>query len=80
MKNNIILPDWKEISKVLKYKEKDFNNLLNNFIKNKKEVYTKIKSIKKEDRNFENTILAIENSGRDFTDTLLSDRGICNNS
>lgn len=70
MKNNIILPDWKEISKVLKYKEKDFNNLLNNFIKNKKEVYTKIKSIKKEDRNFENTVLAIENSGRDFTDTF----------
>ncbi len=70
MKNNIILPDWKEISKILKFKEKDFNNLLNSFVENKKVIYTEIKSIKKEDRNFENTILALENSGKDFTDTF----------
>jgi len=65
---NQILPNWKDISKILKYKEKDFQNLLNNFIEDKKKTYTKIKSIKKEDRNFENTILLLENSGRDFTD------------
>lgn len=67
---NIILPNWKDIAKVLKYKEKNFSNLLENYIKAKKEIYTNIKSIKKENRNFENTVLAIENSGNDFTDTI----------
>lgn len=65
-----ILPNWKEISKVLKYKKKDFDNLLANYIAHKKEIYNEVKKIKKEDRNFENTFLAIEKSGDDFTDTL----------
>lgn len=69
-KDNLILPDWIKIAKTLKFKDKDFNNLLENYIKAKKEIYTNIKSIKKENRNFENTILALENSGNDFTDTI----------
>jgi thimet oligopeptidase len=69
-KNNTILPNWKEIAKVLKYKKQDFDKLLENYVKHKKEIYSKVKSIKKEDRNFENTILAIEKSGDDFTDTI----------
>lgn len=70
MKNETsqILPNWKEISKVLKYKKQDFDNLLQAFLKHKKEIYTEVKKIKKEDRNFENTFLAIENSGDDFAD------------
>ena len=63
-----ILPNWKEISKVLKYKKKDFDNLLANYINHKKEIYSEVKKIKKEDRNFENTFLAIEKSGDDFAD------------
>lgn len=69
-KDNLILPNWVKIAKTLKFKDKDFNYLLENYIKAKKEIYTNIKSIKKENRNFENTILALENSGNDFTDTI----------
>lgn len=65
-----ILPNWKEISKVLKYKKQDFDNLLANYINHKKEIYNEVKKIKKEDRNFENTFLAIESSGDKFFDTI----------
>lgn len=68
MKNNIILPNWKEISKVLKYKKQDFDNLITDFVNHKNEIYKQIKSIKKQDRNFENTILALEKSSDDFAD------------
>ncbi|MDQ1281990.1 MAG: thimet oligopeptidase [Patescibacteria group bacterium] len=70
MKNETsqILPNWKEISKVLKYKKQDFDKLLEAFLKHKKEIYTEVKKIKKEDRTFQNTFLAIEKSGDDFAD------------
>ena len=69
-KNNSIQPNWKSISKIKSYKKEDFDNLLEEYISEKKEAYNKIKSIKKEDRNFENTILALEEAGDRFTDTF----------
>lgn len=69
-KSKSILPDWTKIAKTLKFKEKDFTKLLQDFVEHKQKVYTEIKNLKKEDRTFENTILAIENSGNDFTDTF----------
>ena len=45
-------PDWKAISKIQKWKKKDFDKLLADYLKNKTEVYTKIKSFKKEERTF----------------------------
>lgn len=70
MKNETsqIMPNWKEISKVLQYKKQDFDNLLAKYIAHKKEIYNEVKKIKKEDRTFENTFLAIENSGDSFSD------------
>ena len=68
--NTQVFPDWKAISKLQKWKKQDFDNLLESYIKNKKEIYTKIKSIKKEDRNFENTILALEYCDLDFNDRI----------
>lgn len=71
MKNqNIILPDWEKIAKTLKFKKDDFNKLLNNYVEHKHKVYQEIKNIKKVERTFENTILAIQNSGNDFIDTI----------
>ncbi len=69
-KKEAIMPDWKSIAKVQKYKKEDFDKLLGSYLKSKKEIYTKIKSLKKEERGFENTILALENSGNKFTDTI----------
>lgn len=63
-------PDWFSISKIQKYKKKDFDELLRGYFQNKKEVYAKIKSLKKEERNFENTILALENCDNDFEDVF----------
>lgn len=68
--NTQVFTNWKAISKLQKWKKQDFDNLLESYIENKKEIYTKIKSIKKEDRNFENTILAIEKSGDEFIGTF----------
>lgn len=66
-KNKALLePDWFSISKIKNYKKEDFDKLLKSYLKNKKEVYSKIKSLKKEERNFENTILALENCDSDF--------------
>ncbi|MFO0743535.1 MAG: M3 family metallopeptidase [Candidatus Paceibacterota bacterium] len=68
--NTQLFPDWKAISKLQKWKKADFDNLLERYVNHKKEVYQKIKSIKKEDRNFENTILAIEKSSDAFVSLL----------
>ena len=65
-----IAPNWNEIAKILKYKEKDFNNLLNNFLEHKNKIYSEIKTISKQNRNFENTVLALENSDATYTDKL----------
>lgn len=67
---NIILPDWKEISKILKYKKDDFDNLLLNYVNHKKEIYSEVKKIKKENRTFENTILVLENSDDKYSDLI----------
>lgn len=66
----IILPDWPKIAKILKYKKSDFDKLLKNFVENKKNIYSQVKSVKKEDRTFVNTILAIENCDENFSDTF----------
>lgn len=68
--NSEILPDWKLISKVQKFKKEDLNKILNKYIENKNSIYKEIKSIKKEDRNFENTILALEYCDIDFDDII----------
>ena len=68
IKKDQIYPNWKNITKIQKYKKQDLDNLLENYIENKKEIYKNIKNIKKEDRNFENTILALENCDNDFED------------
>lgn len=62
----VIYPDWLKLSKILSLKEKDFDTLLKEYLKSKKEVYKKIKSLKKEERDFKNTILALENSDTYF--------------
>lgn len=71
----IIPPNWKEISKIKNYKKRDFNNLLKKYIENKKEVYKKIKALKKEERNFLNTVLALENCDQDF-DNIFNQIGV----
>ncbi|MEI6352521.1 MAG: M3 family metallopeptidase [Candidatus Nomurabacteria bacterium] len=66
--NTQVFPNWKMIAKIQKWQKKDFDKLLTDYFENKKEVYSQIKSLKKEDRNFENTILALENCGEEFSD------------
>lgn len=61
-------PDWFSIAKVKNYKKNNFDFLLKKYVQNKEEVYSKIKSLKKEERNFENTILALENCDNPFQD------------
>lgn len=53
-----------------KWSEKDIKNTAKEIIKLKKERYSKIKNIKKEDRTFENTILALEFSDYDLSDKM----------
>lgn len=69
-KKEAIMPDWKSIAKIQKYKKEDFDKLLESYLKTKKEIYTNIKSLKKEERNFENTIIALENSDYNYSDTM----------
>ena len=59
-KNLEIYPNWNKMSEILNFQKKDFENLLENFLQDKKEIYQEIKKIKKEERNFENTILKLE--------------------
>ncbi|MEA4910773.1 Oligopeptidase A [bioreactor metagenome] len=65
-----IFPDWFSVSKIQKYTKKDFDKLLKDYFENKKRVYSEIKSLKKEERNFENTVLALENCDDSFDDTF----------
>lgn len=64
--NTFLESDWFSISKTKKYKKQDFDKLLEKYFQNKKEIYTKVKSLKKEERNFGNTVLALENCSNAF--------------
>ena len=51
-KNLEIYPNWNKMSEILNFQKKDFENLLENFLQDKKEIYQEIKKNKKRRKKF----------------------------